>query len=1242
MTDEERADLENVDSPGKTPQARLTVVGIGASAGGVQALQNFFEALPDDTGMVFVVVTHLHPERESHMDEILQLRTKMPVRQVTDQVNVELNHVYLIPPNRRILMTDNHLDTEDFTEPQGQRMPINDFFRSLASVHRDAVGIILSGGGTDGAVGIKAIKEMGGLLMVQHPDQAEYDSMPRAAIATGVVDVVLPVEELAAKLVDFKNQPTVVPQNSDELTYEELDTIQRILAQVQARTGHDFRQYKRSTILRRIQRRMQLNGYSTLGAYLSYLRHDANEAQSMFNDLLIGVTNFFRDRDAWDVLVEQVLPTLFAGKEAGDSVRVWTIGCATGEEAYTLAMLLVEHAASLDIHPQIQVFASDLDETALTRAREGIYPASIESDVNEERLKRFFVQEGDHYRVRRELREMVLFASHSALRDPPFSRLDLISCRNLLIYLQRGIQETVFEIFHYALKPGGYLFLGSSESAEALPYLFEIVDKGYRIYKTRPWPGEHPHVPIMPLRVQSASIADRASSQRRSARRYSEGGISLPSLHQETLESIGPPSILVDAQYQVLHLSETAGRYLLPPKGPITSDLLLLVRDDLKPTLRAALFEAFNKNKAVVSRPVAVQFNGERHQVILSVRPRRQNGKVKAAVERNPVALVVFLEDEHDPLALLEGVEETAAASDQARQDVLVKQLENEIYQLREQLQATMEEYESSNEEMKAANEELQSINEEYRSATEELETSKEELQSVNEELQTVNNELKNKLEEISRAHSDLENLMAATEIATLFLDRDLRIQRFTPGVEALFNIRPVDRGRPIAHLTHMLAYDALKEDARQVLRQLVPLEREVQANDGLWFLMRVRPYRTIDDRIDGVVITFIDINEIKRAEDALRELNESLEEQVKQRTATLDEANRELRQVYDLFFSLFHANPIPTALTRLEGNVLLDVNDAYLRYFGYERDEIIGRTPQELDQWLEPAERQRLIERIQTEGRIRDYEIEAGHPSGQTKVILLSLQHLMLEDKAALIYAFIDITERVEAEQQIRDLSSQLTLAEQEERRRLSEVLHNDLQQRLYAVQVQLGLLRDSLDEKEQESVKEEVVMLEQWLREIISISRNLSIDLSPPLLEDEGLVQSISWLALQMHEQHNLNVSVQSSGEPPHFALSLRVLLYETVRELLFNIVKHAEVSHAQVTLENHNSYYAIIISDHGKGFDAEAMLNAPASGRVGLGLLKIRQRLNLLGNEIEVNSGPGDGTTITIIVPLSNPAQ
>jgi two-component system CheB/CheR fusion protein len=1204
----------------------ITVVGIGASAGGLKALEDFFGALPNNTGLAYVVITHLHPEHESHLAELLQRHTQMPVQQVNGLVHVEKDHVYVIPPNRRLVMEDSQIDTTEFKEPRGQRAPIDYFFRSLARGHPNSVGIILSGGGTDGAVGVKAIKEEGGLLMVQHPDEAEYNSMPQAAIATGLADVVLPVKGLAKKLVEYTQHRPLLPLDANELDEQQLEAIRRIVAHVHARTGHDFSQYKRSTLLRRIQRRLQINGLSTLEAYLDYLRQNPTEASALFNDILIGVTSFFRDRESWEKLASQVAPQVLKGKDIGDMVRAWTIGCSTGEEAYGLAILLFEASDNLEIRPQIQVFASDLDENSIKYAREGLYPTAIEADVSTERLERFFTLEGNHYRVRRELRDVVLFTHHSVLRDAPFSRLDLIACRNLLIYLEREIQDTVFDVFYYALKPGGYLFLGNAESAESAHELFQTVDKAHHIYRTKPWNREQPHIPTLPLSVGS-TINGELYSQPHIPRMHST--MEIPRLsddHYKALEVHAPPSVLIDEKYAVLHVSEKAGRYLVQPIGPITTDVLRLVRPELQLELRTALFRVFDKDQAILTQPIPVRFNGHPHRVILSINPR--TGLAGDGQKQEKQALIFFLEDEQNDFSI-----QATQEVDEAQQTALVRQLENEVRRLREQLQASFEEYESSSEELKASNEELQSINEEYRSATEELETSKEELQSINEELQTVNNELKNKLEEISRSHSDLENLMASTEIAMLFLDRELRIRHYTPGMQELFNIMPGDRGRPIRHLTHTLQYSQFLEDAEEVLRTLIPIEREVQGEHGGWFLLRMRPYRTVEDRIDGVIFTFTDVTRLKQAETALVELNATLEQRVEERTRGLDEANQKLNQARDMFYALFHANPIPTAFTGLEDGVFINVNVEFLTYFGLQREDIIGHSAQEFNLGLPPQTGRDLITRIKDEGTVRNYEAEIRHPSGEARSILASIQYVNLDNTDALITAFTDITDRVRAEQQVRALASELTATEQTERHRIAQILHDDLQQRLFAVQMQLSFLKEAYEKNDLKKFEIDFPQLEGWLAESIKVTRQLSVDLSPPILHGEGLVEAIIWLASQMKEQYGLTVDIKSSGKSGPLDEKVRVLMFYAVRELLFNTVKHAGTLQAAVDFEHGDQSLRVRVSDEGKGFDKTEALSNP---KITHGLLTIRHRLNLLGCTMDIKSQTGKGTEATIEAP------
>ena len=840
------------ESAGGETVKRFPTVGIGTSAGGVQALQRFFENLPDDVDAAFVVIVHLDPGHQSELPNILATRTRMPVAQVVGRVALQPRHVYVIPPNRQLLATDHHLALAEFDEPRWQRAPIDIFFRSLAGQHGNDFAVILSGAGSDGSVGIKAVKEAGGIILVQDPDEAEYGSMPRNAIATGMADFVLSVREIAERLpglVRDRRNP-----NAGALSETDGEAMQRILSYLRVRSGHDFANYKKSTVSRRIARRMQVQRAETLADYLVVLRENPGEAPALFADLLISVTTFFRDPTAFEKLAALVIPRLFEEKAVPAPIRVWVAGCATGEEAYSIAMLLLEEAGRQEIQCEIQVFASDLDDVALSLAREGRYPAAIEADVTEERLRKFFTREGDQYQVRRELRDVVLFAKHSLLKDPPFSRVDLVSCRNVLIYLDREVQHEVCATFHFALRLSGYLFLGSSESADGPVGAFRPIDRESQIYQRASIPAE---VRVAP-RSGAVTFGLERLPPRTSApfRPQVEAGV-----HHEALERLAPPSIIVDESYRVVHLSEHAGRYLQPSAGTLTNDVTELAREELRFDIRAALHRAFAHNEAGLSGAIGVRFDGSARRVYLQTRPLHSDPGASRS------AIVFFFEGE----ALGEASITPTKIEEQANGEQ-VQQILQELQFSQSQLRASREEYEGANEELRAANEELQSVNEEYRSTAEELETSKEELQSINEELQTVNSELKTKLESVSRAHSDVQNLMAATDVGILFLDPQMRIKRFTPLISELFNIAEGDEGRLITDFTHRLDYDDLAKDVRKVLRDLASTQREVHGKDGAWYLTRFKPYRTIEDKIDGVVVTFVDIGERRRAEDALRE----------------------------------------------------------------------------------------------------------------------------------------------------------------------------------------------------------------------------------------------------------------------------------------------------------------------------------------------------------------------------------
>jgi two-component system CheB/CheR fusion protein len=829
--------------PAPVNRARVPVASIGASAGGVAALQDFFEALPARVGAAFVVIVHLDPEHSSELSRIISARTSMPVIEVVESHHIEADTIYVISPNRRLLVSADGISSAPFEEPRGQRAPIDQFFRSVADHHGDGFAIILTGAGSDGAVGVKTVKEAGGLIIVQDPNEAEYPSMPRSAIASGVADFVLPVREIAARLPELVRQKQEI--TVENLAGKDEDALRRILSHLRLKTGHDFSHYKRATVGRRLARRMQVTRTETLGEYLAKVREDPEEVPALLGDLLISVTNFFRDATAFQQLAVDVIPKLFEERDPEHSLRIWVPGCATGEEVYSLAILLLEEAARRDDRPEIQIFASDLDAGALAAAREGSYPLAIRGDISEERLRRFFVREGDRYRIRREVRDLVVFAPHSLLRDPPFSHIDLISCRNLLIYLDRDLQSQVCATFHYALRREGYLFIGSSESVDSAS-LFRVINREARIFQAIERARELPNLPrvVAGPRVPDALVRPQLREPRTS---YTAD-------HREALDQLAPASMLVDEAHRIVNLSETAGRFLLQPGGAPSSMAAEVVRPELRLDLQAALHRALERNESTLSLPVTVRFNGQARQVALHVRPFTREGATRSA-------LVMFLDGGSTVTP-----EESARTGDETKSH-LVDQLRNELSATQAHLRASREQYETVTEELRASNEELQSINEEYRSTAEELETSKEELQSINEELQTLNNELKIKLDAVSRAHNDLQNLMSATDVATLFLTTDMRINRFTSRVTQLFNVASGDEGRPLSDFTHRLQYNDVLKDAQHVLSELSPAERTIKTVDGRWLLMRVRPYRTLDDRIDGVVITFVDVTERHEAE---------------------------------------------------------------------------------------------------------------------------------------------------------------------------------------------------------------------------------------------------------------------------------------------------------------------------------------------------------------------------------------
>ncbi len=868
-----------LDKPASDPPPPdFPIVGIGASAGGIAAFEAFFSTMPVDNvpGMAFVLVQHLSRDHKSILSDLVRRYTKMEVFEVEDGIVVKPNCAYIIPPNRDMSLGGGALHLLEPTLARGIRLPIDFFFRSLAQEQHDrAICIILSGTGSDGTLGARAVKGEGGMVMAQTPESTEYDGMPRSAIATGIVDFVLPPSEMPAHLLAYVGRAfgtrilPVSPQSPNPA-----DGLDKIFALVRAQTGHDFSQYKRSTIIRRVERRMAVHQIDRIEAYIRYLQLTRPEVDALFRDFLIGVTNFFRDPEIFETLQTLVIPKFFNSKAANQTIRVWVPGCSTGEEAYSIAMLLRERMEALKEVFKVQIFATDIDREALDHARAGVYPSSIIADVSPERLSHFFEQDlpdGSAYRVHKTIRDMLIFSEHDLIKDPPFSKLDLISCRNLLIYMGPELQKKLMPLFHYALNPDGALLLGSSESVGDSTNLFATLDRRGKIYQRKP-DSAGPH------RLSVASLFPRPPAID-TARQSARGGTAdlKISLHEITVRTIldhyAPVGALVNERGDILYLLGRTGSYLEPSPGEASMNIFRMAREGLRSDLTIALHRAASVGITSRHPGLQVKNNGYVSTVKLTVIPVPTDAE--GAIPRG--LFLVILETEsvlpkRSSEVALAAADGAAASASLDLNDYIIR-LKQELRGKDEHLQTVIEELESSNEELRSAHEEMQSVNEEMQSTNEELETSKEELQSVNEELATVNSELQAKVLDLSRSNNDMKNLLSGTGIGTIFVDHQLRILRFTPTVSSLINLIESDVGRPVDQIRSTLrGYDNLAADSKEVLSNLIPKELEVQANTGAWYLLRTRPYCTLENVIEGVVITFTDCTALKNAQKALQD----------------------------------------------------------------------------------------------------------------------------------------------------------------------------------------------------------------------------------------------------------------------------------------------------------------------------------------------------------------------------------
>ena len=854
----------------------LPIVGIGASAGGLAAFEAFFSSMPADVdpGMAFVLVQHLSPDHKSILSDLIRRYTRMQVFEVEDGMRVQPNCAYIIPPNYDMAFLHGVLHLLEPMAPRGQRLPIDYFFQSLADDQRElAIGIVLSGTGHDGTMGVRAIKGAGGMVMAQSTASSEFDGMPQSAMATGLVDYQLAPSEMPAQLMKYTAHAFGKLARSGLPARPTTESaLKKIFVLLRTQIGHDFSHYKPSTIYRRIERRMAVHQVESIDAYVKYLQQTPPEVEALFRDLLIGVTNFFRDPEAFLALENEVIPKLFSGKSAGSAVRVWSAGCSTGEEAYSMAILLVERMEALKQSYTVQVFATDIDSRAIDRARAGLFPASISADLSPERLARFFTLEpgGQVYRIHKGIRDLLVFSEQDLIKDPPFSRLDLISCRNLLIYLDADLQKKLIPLFHYALNPTGKLFLGSSEGVGEFDGLFGVLNRKAKLYQRKDdLLGQQRTLlnrfmaPVAPL---DASLPGRSAQK-------TEFSSQLPLrelMEQALLSHIAPASALVSAGGDIVYLHGRTGMYLEPAAGEAgIQNILKMAREGLRPALSTALHHAVSTQTTSLAPNIRVKTNGHFTPVNVSVHP------VATAAPGVPDAplYLVMLEDAPEG-ATAAAQDSSGSVSPDAR--ARIEALTQELRAKEEYLQSTHEELESSNEELKSSNEEMQSVNEELQSTNEELETSKEELQSVNEELATVNTELQIKVVDLSRANNDMNNLLAGTGVGTVFVDFQLRILRFTPAASAIIHLIVSDVGRPVAHMaSNLVGYTRMVADIQSVLNSLIPVEREVQTSEGQCYTLRIQPYRTLENVIEGAVISFVDITEMTKTREALHKAND-------------------------------------------------------------------------------------------------------------------------------------------------------------------------------------------------------------------------------------------------------------------------------------------------------------------------------------------------------------------------------
>ncbi len=1195
------------------------IVGVGASAGGLEAFTQLLKSLPDDTGMAFILVQHLSPTHASSLTEILSRATNTPVVEIEDGMQVEPNQIYVMPPDRH--MTISHGVLQLLPRPaQGQHRPIDIFFRALADDQGDrAIGVVLSGTGTDGTLGLEAIKSGGGITFAQDAS-AQQDGMPHSAIAAGYADSVLPPNEIASEIGRLSRHPYTAPASPPQASGAEMN-LSPVLQLLHNATGTDFTNYKTNTLYRRITRRMALHKMETITDYLNFLKETPAEVGMLYQDILINVTSFFRNPEAFEILKNEIFPKLMQNRAADDPLRIWTIGCSTGEEAYSLAIAFTEFADGLDGHAQLQIFATDLNPSAIEKARSGTYPKTITQNVSPERLRRFFVEAGNSYRINKSIRDQCVFSCHNVLTDPPFSRMDTISCRNLLIYMEPVLQQRIMPMLHYALKPEGRLWLGSSETIGSYRNLFEAQNNKHKLYFKKVNSSAVPFLPKLgKIRKPELGITPV---------RPREAGVDLQKQADRVLlTKYAPPSVLVSSAMDILQFRGDTSPYLTPAQGKASLNLLKMLREGLLVAIRAAVTKAGKEKVTVREKGLRVKSTGGYLDVAIQVIPIMDNGA-------NEGGFLILFEDILSPSSV--PPEETSRdakneADKTPMEPEVTARLAQELAETREYLQSVIDQQEIANEELQSAHEEVQSTNEELQSMNEELETSKEEIQSSNEELVTVNDELNNRNQEMNRVNNDIVNLLGSTQLAIVMLDLQLRIRRFTPWAEAMLNLLPSDVGRLFCDIKLNFTVSDLEALLKEVQKTGDIKEMEIQNKEGHWYSLRLRPYTTVENAIDGVVIMLVDVHTLKRA----HEYTESIVATVREPLLVLD-ASLRVKTASRSFWETFKLTP-----DNADNLVLFELGNG---------------------QWDIPELRRALIEVLPHAGSFDNLEIEHKFEHIGHKTLLFTARRLIQQDdrSPAILLAIEDITERKKLENSLRENAHDLVFADIRKTEFLATLAH-ELRNPLAPLRNGLQVL--SMPNASQDMITHSREVMERHLElmvrlvdDLLDVSRITSgkIELRMEYLVLADVIKNAMETSASIIEERKHTLTVDLPEEPIWLHGDM-ARLSQVMANLLNNAAKYTNPGgHIELTVRQKKNVAVIKMRDDGIGIASEMLPHIfdmfsqvdtsleRKQGGMGIGLSLVKSLVEMHNGSVEAYSaGLGKGSEFTVRLPVASSPQ